>query len=154
MGTAGTDDHPITFAPLTSPVTRFAVLGTSVVVAVDAGAELETVPVALARMELATELGTVDVAVKVLAPPFESVAVVVVGSELGFDGDDEGGGVLLPPPEPLETKAGLLPMALLEISSARRSDLVSMKTPKGPATMSAWNCTVRSLSSGWFVLVT
>lgn len=160
MGTAGISDHPITIAPLTSPVTRFAEPG--VPVCVVAGAELEAV--ALARMDDATDAGMVDVAVKVLAPPFESVAVVVVGSELGFEGEPDeggGGGVLLvslppePPPEPpLETKAGFPPIALLEMSSARRSDLVSMKTPRGPATMSAWNCTVRSLSRGWFVLVT
>ena len=171
VGAAGRDDQPITFAPPMSPTFVFGPppeLG-GVLVSVGAGDEIvedpfvfgppptlegmselvgagdELVDSPFASNELAREAGIVDDTVNVLAPLF--VVVVLPGSLGGGDGE-----VLLLILL-LVLNAGLPPIGELERRSASRLFLVSMNTPRGPATMSAWNWTVRSLSNGWFVLV-
>lgn len=153
LGVAGTDDQPITFAPPIVPVARFGpdpvptlvptLEGASVTV--DVGAELEAVR--LERRELATDAGIVEVTVNVLPVSVgdAGAAVVVLGLL------SAGGGVPTSPPFP---NATFPPIGAVVISSARRSLLVSTKTPRGPAIISAWNCWTRSFSNGWAVFVT
>lgn len=177
-GVAGTDDHPITFAPPISPVARFgpgpvpasggaapAFSGVPGKVAV--GSEPKDDAVRLAIKELATEAGIVDVTVNVLPVSVGDADAVVVLGSLGSLGSlgllSVGGGagaVELPPPPPppplppLLTNAGFPPIGELEMSWASLSGLVSINTPSGPARMSAWNWTVMSFNSGCSVIVT
>jgi len=86
------------------------------------------------KSELASEAGNVVVEVNVVVPP--SVPL--------FGGD---GAVLLLLLS-LFLNAGLPPIGEDEMSSASLLLLVSMNTPRGPATISAWNWTFRSFSRG------
>lgn len=155
--------QPMTFAPPALPVIKFGPPDDGVEVGEAATFPGATVAVgealeAEARIEEASPAEIVDVRVKVLSMlvsvlvgeasgaavvvvcvfPFPPSVVVVLGS----DGD-----------APLATNAGFPPIAAEEMSSANRSRFVSMNTPRGPAITSALNCSARSFSSGWFVIV-